>query len=283
MKGIFLWLPVLLWSLIGALPSTAQETGALLDESYSVPAYRPIDPDKVTVRVSLGSQTLYVREGSRVLLAAACTVGTADTPTPTGDFTIFRKVKKKRRERDPGRGYPMGYWCEFKDGYAIHAGWVHRNPRTNGTIRLHHNVAPKFFELVQLGTPVLIAPELPEDGTVGRSIVWPRDSDYPELPLDVLNSDRVFELYKGPIWESNGSEDDDSIRQGGDLDSEDRIESEAPPDEDTSDAPFGIPVPGKANIILSPHAKDQGYIDVEGLASGTRIVCPWTNKVIRVP
>lgn len=47
--------------------------------------------------------------------------------------------------------------------------------------------------------------------------------------------------------------------------------------------PYGIPVKGKENLIISPYAKDKGYIDVEGLPSGTQIECHWTKKIILVP
>lgn len=47
--------------------------------------------------------------------------------------------------------------------------------------------------------------------------------------------------------------------------------------------PYGIPVKGKDNLIISPYAKDKGYIDVSGLPSGTQIECHWTKKIILVP
>ncbi|MEZ5299097.1 MAG: L,D-transpeptidase [Verrucomicrobiales bacterium] len=126
------------------------------------------------------NQVIYVMEGNRPLLVAACSVGTAKTPTPKGRFTIYSKTQKRRRISNPGSGYPMGYWCEFKSGYGIHAGWVHPAPRTHGCVRLHFNVAPKFFALVKEGTLLYIADTQPEDATIGRNVPRPQDYANPE-------------------------------------------------------------------------------------------------------
>src|SRR3982750_1609371 len=137
---------------------------------YHVTAYKPNDPSKVVVNVSLAAQNVYVMEGDRCLMAVACTVGIPAKPTPKGSFTIYRKEEHKRSgsygfavkgdrvipatSAMGGRyvGYPMGYWCEFAPAYGFHQGFVHPNPRTHGCIRLHGEAAPKFFALVRIGT-----------------------------------------------------------------------------------------------------------------------------------
>ena len=47
--------------------------------------------------------------------------------------------------------------------------------------------------------------------------------------------------------------------------------------------PFGILVPGKAGFVYSPYAPDAGEIDVRGLYSGTKVECPYTKKIFRIP
>ena len=47
--------------------------------------------------------------------------------------------------------------------------------------------------------------------------------------------------------------------------------------------PFGTQVPGKAGFVYSPYAADAGEIDVRGLPSGTKVECPYTQKIFRVP
>ena len=181
-------------------------------------ACRPNNPKDVRVKVSLRNQMIYVMEENRPLLVTPTCVGKATTPTPKGIFPIFSKQAKrrantygfwvhdaskqivadKRGNRPSGRGwrfvgYPMGYWCEFAPAYGIHAGWVHPVPRTLGCLRLHRNVAPKFFALVSVGTKVHIADSHPEDATLGRGVPRPEDYNDPEFPPEILFTDRIFQ------------------------------------------------------------------------------------------
>ena len=47
--------------------------------------------------------------------------------------------------------------------------------------------------------------------------------------------------------------------------------------------PFGIPVPDKPGFVLSPYAPDKGQVDVQGIQSGAKVQCPYTNQTFRVP
>ncbi len=49
------------------------------------------------------------------------------------------------------------------------------------------------------------------------------------------------------------------------------------------DLPFGQPVVGKKGFVYSPYAPDKGQVDVQDIPSGTKVKCPYTNKVFRVP
>jgi hypothetical protein len=186
---------------------------------YNVVAYKPHNPDNVRVKVSLAKQNVYVLEGDRVLLAAATNVGIPEKPTPRGNFRIYNKIEQKRSgsygfyvqgnnivpgetsRPQSGRyvGYPMGYWCEFAPAYGFHAGYVHPVPRTHGCLRLHKTVAPKFYELVKIGTPVNIATTQPEDETIGRSVQRPTDYRDPDPPASYMISTRAFERPAGPL------------------------------------------------------------------------------------
>ena len=177
-----------------------QQTG-LVDPNYYVKAYRPNNPANVRVKVSLANQAIYVMEGGRPLMVAACTVGTSKTPTPRGNFRIYKKEKYRRKHTNPGAGYPMGYWCEFKSAYGIHAGWVHNHPRSHGCIRMHFNAAPKFFALVSRNTPLNISYSQPEDATIGQNIQRPMDSNWKEFPPHILGTNEVFNVYKGPLFD----------------------------------------------------------------------------------
>lgn len=186
---------------------------------YNPVAYRPQNPANVRVKVSLANQNVYVMEGDRVLLAAATCVGTPEKPTPRGNFKVYNKIAKKRsgsygfrvqgdrvipaKSSAPisGRyvGYPMAYWCEFSPAYGFHSGYVHPIPKTHGCLRLHKTVAPKFYELVRMGTPVNVAMTQPEDGTIGRAIQRPQDFRDPDPPNSFLISDQVFQSPSGSL------------------------------------------------------------------------------------
>ncbi|MBV9127911.1 MAG: L,D-transpeptidase [Verrucomicrobia bacterium] len=181
--------------------------------NYNPVAYRPHNSGNVRVKVSLANQAVYVLEGDKPLLVAATNVGIPSKPTPRGSFRIYSKIERKRSgsygfrvqgnqvvaaeagKPIPGTyvGYPMAYWCEFAPAYGFHQGYVWPQPRTHGCLRLHHNVAPKFFALVKIGTPVNIAQTQPEDETIGRNLQRPTDYNDPDPPASYMVSNRVFE------------------------------------------------------------------------------------------
>jgi hypothetical protein len=219
MRTFSRFLPILV--LLGL---TGCQTGGFLTGGgggpYHVTAYKPNDPSKVRVKVSLSRQNVYVMEGDRCLMAVACSVGLANKPTPRGNFTIYSKQEHKRsgsygfsvsgNNVTPatagsahGRyvGYPMGYWCEFAPGYGFHQGYVHPVPRTHGCIRLKGEAAAKFFALVRIGTPVNIASSQPEDETLGKTVQRVDDSHTPDPDPHIMISDAAFQKPSGPLLE----------------------------------------------------------------------------------
>lgn len=186
---------------------------------YDSPAYRPSNPNNVRVKVSLRNQMTYVMEGNRPLLVTACAIGLPNKPTPTGNFRAYNKIAKKRSGSygfgvqgntitpstagaAKGRyvGFPMPYWVEFKSAYGFHEGSVWPMPRTHGCIRLHKNVAPKFYDLVKIGTPINIAQSQPEDATIGANHVRPTDYNDPDPPAAYTISPAVFDRPARPLY-----------------------------------------------------------------------------------
>ena len=47
--------------------------------------------------------------------------------------------------------------------------------------------------------------------------------------------------------------------------------------------PYGVKVPGKTGFVYSPFDKTAGVVDVQGMAPGTKVKCPYTGKVFIVP
>jgi hypothetical protein len=210
--------------------SITQKKGAGLAayRGYDLPAKLPSDPDRVTVKVSLRKQRAYVMEGTEMLLVMPVSVGAPETPTPTGHFRILQKEEKKRHRghgyayhgtktkraaihnTPPGwkfKGTPLPFWCEFKPGYGFHTGWIKHYPCTqDGCVRMHENLAPKFYQLVKVGTPVSIAYSQPEDATAPRIPLPPDGGPLPDYDgMDYVNG-TYFTRHQAPKFdESRGS------------------------------------------------------------------------------
>jgi hypothetical protein len=160
--------------------------------TYDPPLAQPTNPSNVKVKLSTGAQRVYVTEGDRVLLASPCSVGTPDAPTPHGHFKIYSKTFQRRRISQPGAGYPMTYWMEFKSAYGMHWGFVKPYPCTHGCVRLPIKTAQKMFSVVRPGTPLHIASSHPEDATVGKMLPVLDDGPMPDPPWSYMTSPQVF-------------------------------------------------------------------------------------------
>lgn len=191
-------------------------------KAYNRPAKLPTNPSAVRVKVSLSKQRVYVMEGSEMLLAMPVSVGAPGSATPSGNFRIFNKEAKRRAnthglavsngtvrrtmlsQKPAGstfKGTPMPYWCEFKPAYGFHTGWVKHTPCTHGCIRMHENLAPKFFRLVSVGTPVNISYSQPEDAAWSSMPLPPDAGPLPDYPLDMYLSDKSFTMHETPKFE----------------------------------------------------------------------------------
>ncbi len=191
--------------------------------SYDRPAKLPSNPSNVRVKVSISKGLAYVMEGGEPLLVMPVGVGKAQTPTPKGTFRIYSKEQFRRanthglaykdgqirraylRDRKAGesfKGTPMPYWCEFKSAYGFHTGWIRPVPHTNGCLRMHQNIAPKFFRIVQSGTPVNIADRQPEDETLGKNFAWPPSADgLSDHENSYYLTDKYFSDHKTPSFQ----------------------------------------------------------------------------------
>jgi lipoprotein-anchoring transpeptidase ErfK/SrfK len=185
-----------------------------LRTKYDPVGYKPKNPGKVTIKVSLQNRMVYVVEGSRPLLVTATAIGLPNKPTPKGRFRVTNKIANKRSgsygfwvkgdtivagksSQAPGGGYryigfPMQYWVEWMPAYGFHVGSVWPVPRTHGCLRLHENAAREFFELARVGTPVYIAQTQPEDATLGKNPPRPDDYNDPDPPKSFLISSSAF-------------------------------------------------------------------------------------------
>ncbi len=49
------------------------------------------------------------------------------------------------------------------------------------------------------------------------------------------------------------------------------------------DLPYGIIIVGKKGYVYSPYTDNKQQVDVTGIPTGTKVKCPYTSKVFRVP
>ena len=190
--------------------------------AYDVPTKLPSNPNNVRVKVSLSKQRAYVMEGDKMLLAMPVSTGTPQTPTHPGSYTIFCKeqhhraathgyaysgsqVKQTFLDKRPAgwsfKGTPMPYWCEFSPNYGFHTGWLKHYPCTHGCIRMHENLAPKFFRIVKVGTPVNIANSQPEDATYGNIPLPPDAGPLPDYPGTMYTGEGYFSQHITPVYQ----------------------------------------------------------------------------------
>ena len=89
--------------------------------SYHVTAYKPHDPSKVRVKLSLSTQNLFVMEGDRVLMAVQANVGKPSAPTPTRPLHDLQQTKRAPTAERAGPRLSDGLLVR------IHAGlWISR-------------------------------------------------------------------------------------------------------------------------------------------------------------
>ena len=206
-------------------------------EDYDLPATLQTTRSNVRVKVSLSNRMAYVMEAGSPLLVMPVTVGRSSAKTPTGNFKIRAKNRYYRanthgyvikgdavrrcylKNKPVGwmfKGTPMPYWREFKSAYGFHTGWMKPFPSSGGCLRMHKNIAPKFFRLVSVGTPVSIDDTQPEDQTIGQNIPRPPDSTpFPGNPVRMMAlTDKFFSMHSTPSYLNQESQPSESALLG---------------------------------------------------------------------
>ncbi len=135
-------------------------TGALSDDvkakimaTEGTPAPLLANGEPNRVEVSLAKQVLFLYQNGSLLKILSVSTGTAETPTPTGTFRMYRSESGWHTSA-LGRLYNAQY---FVGGYAIHgSNSVPAEPASHGCVRLPMNSAEWFPERVTKGTQVFI-------------------------------------------------------------------------------------------------------------------------------
>ena len=128
-----------------------------------------------SIIINIPSRTLELYAGNSLVQEYQIAVGTPATPSPIGSYKIFYKEVNptwfppekpgtvKKPAVPPGPDNPLGYrWMEFLATYGIHdtnAPWSIGTAASNGCIRMHEVDVEKLYEVVEIGTPVLLTYE----------------------------------------------------------------------------------------------------------------------------
>ena len=133
------------------------------------------------VMINLSEQRAYLVERGMVTLISPIASGKPGWSTPTDSFSILTKDVDHRSgsfgsvvdaagrvvnsNATPASSVPRGchfrpaqmpYYMEFSPAIGMHAGYLPGYPASHGCVRMPRDLAARFFERVQIGTPVTV-------------------------------------------------------------------------------------------------------------------------------
>ena len=142
---------------------------------------RGLPPGKVSLVVDLTAQEAYLYAGGQLALKAPISTGREGYNTSPGRYKIIQKdidhqssiygeyvkdgivIKADANVyKDPKPrgamfvGAPMPYFMRIYDGVGLHEGDLPGYPASHGCIRMPGSKARRFFDAVELGTPVKV-------------------------------------------------------------------------------------------------------------------------------
>jgi len=130
-------------------------------------------PVKRVIVVSLEDRKLALVEDGQIKKVYTVAVGKPTTPSPTGKFTIARRIKNPTYSHDgktvlPGPGNPVGTrWMGLSvKGYGIHGTNESRSigkAASHGCIRMARKDLEEMYEMVGLGDTVKLVGERNEE------------------------------------------------------------------------------------------------------------------------
>ena len=123
--------------------------------------YRLPPAQRRSLTVYIGSQSFDYEEDDRVVVSGQVSTGTAEHPTPTGDFRVMSKDIDKRSGKYTNyfdENTPMPYSLQFKGPYFVHEGWVpvQGYADSHGCVRLRYEDAKLIFHRIKVGDRILV-------------------------------------------------------------------------------------------------------------------------------
>jgi len=135
------------------------------------------------IRINRQQQKAFFYKGGVLVGVSSISSGSEDHATPSGRYAIIQKSKDHKSSiygvfKDkatgqmindnvdirvdkipPGAVYyaaPMPNFMRFRGGIGMHTGYLPGYAASHGCIRMPHYMSEKFFENVQVGTPVIV-------------------------------------------------------------------------------------------------------------------------------
>ncbi|WP_462321166.1 L,D-transpeptidase [Halochromatium sp.] len=126
----------------------------------------PPDPDRLPsaekrqLDIRLASQRFQYFEDDQLVWSGPISAGTAEHPTPKGDYHGQSKDRNKRSgsyTNSFDQPTPMPYSLQFRGPYFVHEGYVTGRPESHGCVRLRHADARFVYERMRVGDRVVVA------------------------------------------------------------------------------------------------------------------------------
>src|SRR3990172_2381196 len=136
-------------------PTAGTNPGAI--EKYKVDLPGGLENGERWIDINLTDQTLAVYDGADLVESFVVSTGRAGTPTVTGEFRIWAKV---RLQDMSGPGYyvrDVPWVMYFYKSYGIHGTWWHNNfgtPMSAGCVNMTIDAAKWMYSWAQVGTIV---------------------------------------------------------------------------------------------------------------------------------
>ena len=111
------------------------------------------EPIMAIVSIKTQHVTLYDTEGW--ILRAPVSTGTTGRETPAGVFAVVDKEKDHHSNMYDDASMPNMQRITW-NGIALHGGPLPGYAASHGCVRMPHHMSTKFFENVQVGTPVIV-------------------------------------------------------------------------------------------------------------------------------
>jgi len=170
-KQEVIWLETYLQTLltgqgVAGVPQDEGKTGNPHKPEYTRTSYNgTVGLGDTYVEVDMGIQKLYYYENGELLLETDVVTGNARRRwnTPEGVCYVYSK-QKNRILRGENYATPVDYWMPVNGAIGIHdADWrdefggdIYKTDGSHGCVNIPKEVMPDIYEMVELGTPVVM-------------------------------------------------------------------------------------------------------------------------------